>query len=103
MSTDTDPYREEIEMRPVDTMPGPATQEPQNDRPKWFQKWREAISDIIQRVDNGVSRSPVGHLFRLNGSGHVSGNDPGQPHLPIKEPLTRTLHNSPARLRMLVS
>ena len=64
-------------MHPVHPMPGPASLEPDNnERPNWVQRCRKNISDLIERVDNGVSKTPVGRLFRLKGSGRVSGNRP---------------------------
>jgi hypothetical protein len=64
-------------MHPVHPLPGPASQEPDsNDRPNWFQRCRKNISDLVERMDDGVSKTPVGRLFRLKGSGHVSGKHP---------------------------
>ncbi|KAK4044842.1 ubiquitin carboxyl-terminal hydrolase [Parachaetomium inaequale] len=58
-------------MHPVHPMPDPASQEPDNnDHPSWFQRCRKNISDFIERIDDGVSKTPAGRLFRLKGSGH---------------------------------
>ena len=59
-------------MRQVHTMPNTAGQVPHHDRPNWFKRKRNHVSNLVRRMDDGVSKSPVGQLFRLKGSGHVS-------------------------------
>ncbi|KAL2170085.1 hypothetical protein VTG60DRAFT_5180 [Thermothelomyces hinnuleus] len=61
---------DEIEMHPVHPTQSRATQEPEVNRSTWFQKLKDGIADITRRVDDGVSRSSVGQLFQLQGSGH---------------------------------
>ena len=59
-------------MRQVHSMPNTAGQVPHHDRPSWFKRKRNYVSNLVQRMDDSVSKSPVGQLFRLRGCGHVS-------------------------------
>jgi hypothetical protein len=78
MSNTPASFSEEIEMRPADA--GPVTGEaPQNKRANWFQRWRKTVSSLTHRMNTSVARSPVGRLFRLKGSGHVSFSSPLNP------------------------
>ncbi len=65
-------HREEIEMRPSETAPEAGEEGVQNNRPSWFQRWRKGFSNLVNRMDTGVAKSPVGRIFRLKGGGHVS-------------------------------
>ncbi|KAK4104809.1 hypothetical protein N658DRAFT_542115 [Parathielavia hyrcaniae] len=60
---------DEIEMRPVDSIPDTG-QGIETCHKNWFQRKRDRISDLIHRMDSRVATSLVGRLFRLKGSGH---------------------------------
>lgn len=78
MSNTPASFSEEIEMRSADA--GPVTGEaPQNKRANWFQRWRKTVSSLTHRMNTSVARSPLGRLFRLKGSGHVSSSSPLNP------------------------
>jgi AGZA family xanthine/uracil permease-like MFS transporter len=65
-------HRDEIEMRTAETAAEAGEEGVQNNRPSWFQRWRKGFSALVQRMDTSVAKSPVGRVFRLKESGHVS-------------------------------
>ncbi|KAK3902549.1 permease family-domain-containing protein [Staphylotrichum tortipilum] len=58
---------EDIEMRSVNL---PTAEAAQEKPPGRFQKFSTKVGDLVRRIDDRVSDSPVGRLFRLKGSGH---------------------------------
>jgi AGZA family xanthine/uracil permease-like MFS transporter len=70
MTGPTDLHSEEIEMRSVNQGQG-ASGEMQTSCPSWFHRLGKSLSNVVQRVDNSASKSLVGRLFQLKGSGHV--------------------------------
>jgi len=65
--------REDIEMHSVHL---PTAEAAQEKPPSRFQKFSTKVSDLVRRIDDRVSDSPVGRLFRLKGSGHVRTSAP---------------------------
>ena len=61
-------------MQQANAMPSAAGQVPHHNRPSWFKRKRNYVSNLVRQMDDSVSKSPVGQLFRLKGSGHVSDN-----------------------------
>jgi hypothetical protein len=80
MTSEANPRSEEIEMQHRNatfSMGGEIYQQhhlnhEHHGPPGRLQQWRKAVAGLIQRMDDSVGRSPVGRLFRLKGSGHVS-------------------------------